>query len=1804
MRHFLIFLSLFLLFVSCNIGKKVKLVHHNFEDEIELQQNLLFSFSHDLAPDSMVNQWDTNAYVHIRPAVKGLFKWISKRDLIFSPESGFLPATNYSAVFSPDLTKRIPAGFSLENTEKFSFHTPYLECVLAEALWMPSASGASGKALAVNLRFNYTVDPQTIKKYIVLKIDNKNTNFRMHTSEQGEEQQLRVEGLDFSADRKLNLSLTLLKDCPTLAGPGKTAMDQTLTFSCEAPGNLVIHRAEATFEGTDPVISLFSNQAISTEQPQKCIQLEPAMPFELSHTTSGIQIKAAFVPGLSYQILVSKELKGFTGKSMANDFNQMVSFGELEPSVSFVNGRGQYLSSQVAPNLAVNITSVKEVHLTITRIYENNILPFLRNRRYMSYDYQTGSYGTPSYQTYGLDEYGDQLTDRIYQVRDLPKVKGRHLLNFQIDKDPDFKGVYVVEVADESQRWLKAVKLIAVSDVGIIAKKGRDEIFVFVNSLKTTDAVSGASVSFYTYHNQLLKTLNSNAEGVVSLNIDPQPAPGKALELITVRKGQDFNFLHLGDSRVEDSRSDVGGRREISGGYMAFLYGDRNLYRPGEKVVVNTIIRNKEKAPVSAMPFRIKIKSPNGSVFREFSKKTGTQGAADISFDMPESAITGTWFAEAWSANGILLETYSFSVEEFMPERLSVKLKLDKESYQAKNNATLSVEAMNLYGTPAASRNYDISYYANPQTFSSTAFPDYSFSLSIPDFVNLSSNDRSGSTDAEGKAKEEFSLSDYEGIGLIQAEFFCAVFDENGRSVNRRISAPLHTQDRYVGIGEIPGYVGVGERVGIPLIMVNAQGKAINGKAQLKVINREWHSVIERSDDGTFRYVSQKKETEVLNQEVVLGLKGHEIAFYPRISGEYEIRVQIEGYDSWLTAGFYSYGSGATTNTAFEVNPEGQVLIEPDKQEYEAGEKAKVLFKTPFSGKMLVTLESDKVIRHYYLKTEKKSAFLEIPLDASMLPNVYVTATLFRAVDDGSNPLWVAHGFIPLKIKSKATELPLKILASASSGSNTKQTIRIQAGGLSDVELSIAVVDEGILQMKHYETPNPHAFFYQKRALEVSTHDMYKWVLPDLKLRRSSTGGDGYMMARRMNPFGNKRIDLVAFWSGVVKTNASGEAVYEIQIPQFAGDLRIMACAWQNNKFGSAEAHMKVADPLIVSAGIPRFISPADKFEMPVTLSNTTKKDMNVEVRMLLEGPLESKEGGMRSVRVPAGKEQRLMYNLGALSSPGLASIRIEANAGGKKYSEFTRLTVRPAAGLVKETDNGMIPAGGSRELRFNGSYLPGTLESDMLLTGNPAGELGHLLDQLVEYPHGCLEQTISVAFPQLYVADLLKTESAVRARAGDPVQHIKAAIKKVESMQTYNGAFLYWMGGNEESWWGTAFAVHFLNEAGKAGYEVNEQVSERAQSYLREKVRSREMETAWFSKGNQTVSMNLAKREIAYSLYVLASLHKQDMATMNYYKANHALLSDDSRCLLACAYLAAGDRASYNALMNKPESGMESVRAFAGSFYSPLRDQALMLNAILETDPTRPDVGEMVKHLSAMLRGESWISTSEAGFAFLALGKFSRMSGAKDVAYSLNQNGKLNAYKGTQRFSGTSTASKQVSISNTGKSPLYFFRTVSGTSADGKVKEEDRHLMARRTFYTRNGKPAGNTFQQGELLVVKLSLKNTERGDVPNVVLSDLLPAGFEIENPRLTGGQQLPWIKDQSEAEHFDIRDDRINYFTTASGTERYFYYMVRAVTAGTFRLPPVSADAMYDGDYHSYANSGYISIVSGKNEVVAGR
>ncbi len=334
------------------------------------------------------------------------------------------------------------------------------------------------------------------------------------------------------------------------------------------------------------------------------------------------------------------------------------------------------------------------------------------------------------------------------------------------------------------------------------------------------------------------------------------------------------------------------------------------------------------------------------------------------------------------------------------------------------------------------------------------------------------------------------------------------------------------------------------------------------------------------------------------------------LGFTPTYSGEYEIRISRPGAATFVAQRVYAYGYGNTQSNSFEVSNEGEVTIEADKAKYQPGDVAHLLLKTPFPGRVLVTVERNRVLDHFYVDTDEKSAKVNIPIRGGHVPNVYVTATAIREIKDNRLPLTVARGFVPLAVEKPGSRLPLIIKAPALSRSQTTQTIEVSTA--PGAQVTLALVDEGILQLKDYRTPDPHGYFYQKRALEVAAHDVYPFLLPELGT--SSTGGDGYDLARRTTPVPSRRVRLLAKWSGVLTADANGKVRYKLQVPQFSGAVRIMAVAYKGDAFGSAEHTMRVADPVVISTALPRFLSPGDTIDVPVTLTNTTEKAMEISM--------------------------------------------------------------------------------------------------------------------------------------------------------------------------------------------------------------------------------------------------------------------------------------------------------------------------------------------------------------------------------------------------------------------------------------------------------------------------------------------------------------------------------------------------------------------------------------------------------------
>jgi uncharacterized protein YfaS (alpha-2-macroglobulin family) len=876
------------------------------------------------------------------------------------------------------------------------------------------------------------------------------------------------------------------------------------------------------------------------------------------------------------------------------------------------------------------------------------------------------------------------------------------------------------------------------------------------------------------------------------------------------------------------------------------------------------------------------------------------------------------------------------------------------------------------------------------------------------------------------------------------------------------------------------------------------------------------------------------------------------------------------------------------------VDTDGNIDIELDKEKYNKGEVVKALFKAPFNGKMLVTLENDKLIHHEYVEVKNRTASIECKMGDSNLPNVYITATLFKSHEMSDMPLTVAHGFKNIDVQDKEKRMDVSISATAKVRSRTHQKVTVKAA--PNAMVTLAAVDNGVLSVSNFRTPDPFTYFYAQRALGVNSYDIYPLLFPELRARISSSGGDADLeMNQRQNPMPNKRVKLLSYWSGIQQTNGSGVANFEFDIPQFSGEVRLMAVAYKDNRFGASETKMTVADPIVLSTALPRFLSPSDTISVPVTITNTTNKSTTASASIRVEGPLQIAGASTQNVSLAANAEAVAMFKIYAGANVDAAKVTVDINGLGEKFTESTNITVRPASTLQKMSSAGVVNANTTQRISIGSSdFIPSSVKYNLVVSRSPAIQLGSQLQYLVNYPYGCTEQTISTAFPQLYYADLSRMMHYGSGMQKSSVENVLAAISKIKMRQLYNGGVGLWDDQSKESWWTTIYAAHFCIEAQKAGYTMDMSLINTMLNYISSRLRNKELISYTYNR-NQV--KKIAPKEVAYSLYVLSLAGRPNISAMNYYKANQKDLALDSKYLLSAAFAIAGDKKGFAEMLPSSFSGEESVAETGGSFYSDIRDESIALNALLDVDPANRQVPIMAKHVADKLRSRSWYSTQESAFSFLALGKMARTSNKTNSTADVLVNGKK---VGTMSGASLQLSQKElngtaVDIAVKGNGPLYYWWQSQGISASGAYKEEDSYLRVRRAFYDRFGRPlSATTFKQNELIVVKITVDKSYSGYLENVVVSDILPAGFEIENPRIKDLPGMEWIKDAAVPVSMDIRDDRIHFFTNLGNTSQVFYYTVRAVSPGTFKMGPVSADAMYNGEYHSYWGGGMIRVV----------
>ncbi|MGB8192211.1 MAG: MG2 domain-containing protein, partial [Chitinophagaceae bacterium] len=900
--------TLVVVLLSCN-RSYVTLDYTNAKDEVPQLGNLVFRFNKSLVKDSMLNRWDSTEYVSFEPKIPGRFRWESPSELVFSPSRPLQPATTYKAKIKDDVLESSAYG-AIKDVDKLSFRTPDLKLENSNITWMMPDEQSKTAVPQIDLYFNYAVKPDALKDKMDLQVEGKKVDYAVISASDNQKVSLRVTGLPVQ-DKDYETLIRIGKGLVPEGGSNGTPEDIESKSGIPSPFVLLINDVQSEHDGATGTIYVKTSQQVPNDNLKSFIKFSPSISYTAEPTDDGFMISSDnFDVENSYELRIVKGLRGRIGGVLREEHYNQVAFGQLEPSLSFANSKSVYLSSQGAKNIEMRITNVPKVRVIVSKIYESNLVAV---ERYGYTPRETGGSGEEDYYYEGGSgdaTMGDVIYEQEIDTRSLPKRGTSRIFNFNVaDKLNDYRGIYHIRVRSTDDYWISDSRFISLSDIGLIAKQGRDKIFVFTNSIKSARPLDNVNVVVYGGNNQVLGMGSSNADGVAEIAYTRKEFAGFKPAMIIAKTAGDFTYLPFNSTRVNTSRFEVDGKRINSTGLDAFIYGERDIYRPGERVNFSVIVRDLQWKSPGEIPVKMKFLLPNGKELKTFRKNLNAQGSLDGNVDISLAAITGSYSLEVYTSNDVLLGSQNFNIEEFVPDRIKVTAKLDKPFLKPSENTTLSVNAVNFFGPPAANRNYEAEMQLKQKYFGSKKFASYSFGLtnkqSFSDKVV-----REGKTDAQGNASETFEVPDqYRNMGLLQATFYATVFDETGRPVSKNTSVDVFTQNVFFGIADDGyWYYPLNQAVRFPVIALDKDEKVLSGvQAEVEVIKHEYRTVLTKSGDY-FRYESQQDDKVLVSQRITISGEKSLYPFVPRSPGEYEVRISIPEANSYVSKRFYSYG--------------------------------------------------------------------------------------------------------------------------------------------------------------------------------------------------------------------------------------------------------------------------------------------------------------------------------------------------------------------------------------------------------------------------------------------------------------------------------------------------------------------------------------------------------------------------------------------------------------------------------------------------------------------------------------------------------------------------------------------------------------------------------------------------------------------------------------------------------------------------------------------------------------------------------
>ena len=1339
------------------------------------------------------------------------------------------------------------------------------------------------------------------------------------------------------------------------------------------------------------------------------------------------------------------------------------------------------------------------------------------------------------------------------------------------------------------------------SNLGMIVKRNSlNKLWIAVSNILDTNPVGKAQVTVYNFQLQPIGKGETNGEGFVEISSKGTPF------IVVAEAEKQKAYVRVVDGEEQSvSRFDVGGK-EIQKGLKGFIYGERGVWRPGDTLHISFILEDREKRIPDKHPVALEIYNPKGQFYTKMISTQGMNGF--YTFDVPTQAGDPTGLWNAYIKVGGTTFHKGLRIETIKPNRLKINLTLPKILQSTDKNVTVPLASAWLTGATASKLKAKVEMSLSKVNTQFKNYGQYIFNDPATDFTTIKTDVFDGILNAEGKAGVTLKVpAATNAPGMLNATFTTRVFEPGGDASIYTQSIPFSPFVSYVGINlnQPKGkYIETDKDHVFDIVTVNSQGQPVNrSNLEYKIYRISWSWWWENSDESFGTYINNSSITPVASGK--LQTSGGKTTFKFRVDypswGRYLVYVKDKD-SGHATGGTIYVDWPESRGRSNKTDPSGikMLTFSLDKDSYEIGETATAIIPAAAGGRALVSIENGSSVLHreWIEVTNEGDTKYTFEITPEMAPNVYLHISLLQPHAQTINDLPIRmYGIAPVFVTNRQTVLQPQIQMPEVLRPETDFNVTVSEKSGKPMTYTLAIVDDGLLDLTNFKTPDPWNEFYSREALGIRTWDMYDNVLGASAGAYSSlfsVGGDATLKPADAKA---NRFKPVVKFIGPFYLEKGRQQTHTLKLPMYVGSVRAMVVAGQDGAYGNAEKTAFVRTPLMLLSTLPRVLSIQEEITVPVNVFAMEKQVKNVTVSLQASGGGVQIEGShQQSLTFNRPGDQLVFFTLKTGNKTGKATIKLTASGGGQQTKETIEIEVRNPNPIVTLRSSEWIETGQNKELSYQLGSLSANNQIKLEVSRIPSVDISRRFDFLYNYQHHCTEQLTSKALPLLFIAQFktIDTQEAEKIKA-----NVQEAIRQIYARQLPNGGFVYWPGNAVADEWISSYTGMFLTLAQEKGYAVHANVLNKWKRFQRAAAQNWRMP----QEANNWQQWQ-SELQQAFRLYTLALAGAPEYGAMNRMKEQPGL-SIQAKWRLAAAYALTGKMKPAEELVYNAETTVIPYSSMNQIYGSSDRDEAMILETLLLMNRER-DALQQAKVVSKNLSQENWFSTQSTAFALMAMGRLAeKLSGSLDFTWTWNgkQQPAVKSAKAVfEKEISTSPKSGTVAVKNQGKGALSVDLITRTQLLNDTLPAISDNLRMDIRYASMDGKPMSvNDIRQGTDFTAIASISNTSgTTDYTNLALTHIIPSGWEVYNERMTVPEAEPQETTDSSGNvsgqytYQDIRDDRVlTYFNLRRGETKIFTIRLQATYAGNFILPAVQCEAMYDVNVQARSKAGRTTV-----------